>query len=234
MFLGFLEITDLTPISGLTRLKYLDLRSDTKLEDLAPLEKLTNLEHLVITGTAVKSFEVIGRLRNLRELEARQLMVTDISPLADLPELWRVDFLKNPIGDVSALARAPKVTKLRLCQTDIEGYDDLLPVAKRILELETCNSKIRVENFQQLPAFENLVFLRLWGNPIEDLTPIASLSRLEELDLTQTKVKDLKPLHGLKKLKKLYLLMLDLDEAQITALQAALPELEIVRKMQFN
>jgi Leucine-rich repeat (LRR) protein len=234
LFLGFLEITDLTPLSGLTRLKYLDLRFDTKLEDLSPLEQLKNLEHLVITGTGVKSFEALGRIKSLQELEARQLAVTDISPLAGLPELWRVDFLKNPISDVTALARAPKVNKLRLCQTDIESYDDLLPVAKRIRELETCASKIKVENFPQLAAFENLVFLRLWGNPIEDLSPLSGMSQLEELDLTQTKVRDLTPLHGLKKLKKLWLMMLDIEDAQIEALQKALPDLEIVRKMQFN
>jgi hypothetical protein len=234
LFLGFLDIADLSPISGLTQLTYLDLRFDTKLEDLSPIEKLTNLEHLVITGTAVKGFESVGRIKSLLELEARQLTVTDVSPLAGLPELWRVDLLKDPIADVSPLARAPKVTKLRLCQSEIEGYEGLLPAAERIRELETCNSKIKVENFPQLAAFKNLVFLRLWGNPIEDLSPLAGLSQLEELDLAGTKVKDLSPLHGLKKLKLLYLMMVDIDEAQVTALQAALPELEIVRKMQFN
>jgi Leucine-rich repeat (LRR) protein len=234
LFIGFSEIEDLKPITTMKQVKYLDLRFSTKLKDLTPLAELENLEHLVISGTGVTDLAPLTKVRSLKELEARQLMVRDISALAELPELWRVDLLKDPVSDMTPLARAPKVRKVKLCQTDIEGYDDLLPVAERITELETCNSKIKLEKFEQLAAFKNLTFLRLWGNPIEDLTPLAGMTKLEELDLTQTKVKDLTPLHNLKSLKLIYLIMVEVDDAQVEALQKALPDAKIERKMQFN
>ncbi len=234
IFLGFTEIEDLTPIEGLEHLRYVDLRFATKLKDLSPLTELPRLKHLVITGTGVTDLSEVGKIDTLEELEARMLLVRSAEPLAGMPNLWRVDLLKDPISDMSPLARIPKIRKVKLCQTDIKGYEDLFPVAEQLRGLETCNSKIPTENFSQLSRFENLTFLRLWGNSIDDLTPLTGMKDLEELDLTQTKVKDLTPLHGLKNLETFYLIMVDIEDEQIEKLKKAVPGVNVIRKMTFN
>ncbi|MCH7729863.1 MAG: leucine-rich repeat domain-containing protein [Planctomycetes bacterium] len=51
------QVTDLSPLAGLTNLKVLDLDS-TQATDLSPLEGLTNLERLFLRNTQVTKEDV--------------------------------------------------------------------------------------------------------------------------------------------------------------------------------
>ena len=88
------EVTDLTPIAKLMKLKTLDLYGCKDLSHLMPLSGLTELRWLRIAGT-----------RSLN----------DLSPLASLPKLDWLDFNScEGLADVSPLATLPSLKTLGL------------------------------------------------------------------------------------------------------------------------
>ena len=88
--------------------------------------------------------------------------------------------------------------------------------------------------FSDLHGLDKFVRLRrlvLYGNGLEDISPLAGCTALEELDLRFNKVRDLSPLYGCKELKLLEIGgngALDPDE--IRRLQEALPACTIVTR----
>lgn len=85
---------------------------------------------------------------------------------------------------------------------------------------------------QYLAPLTELVRLHLEKTAITDaaLTDLAGMQKLEYLNLYGTKITDagLKHLHGLKSLKKVFLWQTDVTLDGVHALQAALPEVQVI------
>ena len=76
-------ISDLTPISGLVKLKYLDA-SGCQIEDLSPLADLKQLVTLNLEINNIRDLTPLAELSNLRTLWVGRNPVLDISPLDHL------------------------------------------------------------------------------------------------------------------------------------------------------
>jgi Leucine-rich repeat (LRR) protein len=213
VFVGMSELTDLAPLSGLTGIKRLDLRFVEQLEDLKPLESLVNLEYLNITGTGVTDLTPLTKLPKLHTLEARTLKLSDASAVAAMKALYRVDFLKCPITDLTPMAQAPQLAEILVCNTQVEALEPLVPIKDRVRALDLCRT--RFEDYDKLAEFDKLTALRLSNKPIADLTPLAGMTRMEKLDINGTEVKDLTPIKGMTAMKQL-----DLSELELTDLSA--------------
>ena len=78
------EITDLSPLSGLTNLRMLEV-DNNEITDLSPISGLTNLEFLSILYSKITDLSPISGLTNLSSLYIRsEKKITDISPLSGL------------------------------------------------------------------------------------------------------------------------------------------------------
>ena len=139
--------------------------SDREIIDLTGLEYAVNLTYLDL-GNSPNS-ETSNR-------------ISDISPLANLTELTRLDLDFNDVSNVSALANLTKLTSLDLDFNDIS-------------------------NVSTLANLTRLTGLYLWGNQISDISPLANLTELTRLDLASNQVFDISPLANLIKLIDLYL-----------------------------
>ena len=62
-----------------------------------------------------------------------------------------------------------------------------------------------VSNLGSLSGLSNLQELRLWGNQIEDVVPIANCTQIERLVLSMNQIADVDALSGLHKLEELEL-----------------------------
>jgi len=80
------KVSDLTPLTGLTRLEFLDLH-DMPVSDLTPLVGLKNLEYLSIGNTQVSDLMPLAGLKNLEWLSLEDSKVSDLTPLAGLQNL---------------------------------------------------------------------------------------------------------------------------------------------------
>lgn len=111
------EITDLTPIAKLTKLKTLDLYGCADLSDLKPLSGLTDLTWLRIAGT--QSLNDLSPLVSLTKLDWLDFNtckgLADVSPLAKLPSLKTLGLAYcREVTDVSALFSAPALKRVEI------------------------------------------------------------------------------------------------------------------------
>ncbi len=90
--LSFHEITDISPLSGLSKLSVLSLRANP-VADIAPLAGLTNLTVLALDHSAVSDLLPLASLTTLKHLYLAECPVADYSPLDSIyPNLDGRDF----------------------------------------------------------------------------------------------------------------------------------------------
>lgn len=86
IFLTELNLTDISPLSKLTRLRYLNLAFN-KITDLSPLSGLNRLDELTIANNEITGIEALSTLTALRSLILYPNKVDDITPLYGLTKL---------------------------------------------------------------------------------------------------------------------------------------------------
>jgi Leucine-rich repeat (LRR) protein len=87
--------------------------SNTQVEDISSLEKVTTLKKLNISGTPVKSLKFCSSLTNLEELEFHNTKVNNLKPLLELTNLKAIKCFRTGLSQ-------NKVAKFQKARQDIE------------------------------------------------------------------------------------------------------------------
>ena len=248
-------IRDLTPLSGLNLTDLNISNNPIKVSDISPLAALKELQTLDLLNSGVSDIQPLSGLTELRTLLLKGNPIEDLMPLSglnltnlkydvirqttgqtDFAEAWMPDpALRTAVrGEIGLLPDVP-LTKERMRSVgyiDIagKGISDLtgLEFATDLRELD-----LRDNPITDLRPLANLTMLeRLYlsdilpSTPTLDLRPLANLINLEELTLENSKVSDISPLARLKKLQ-----ILDLSHNDISDLRplAGLRELKVLR-----
>ena len=148
-------------------------------------------------------------LTNLTELDLKGNQISDLSPLPLAPSIIPITRLSvrvasyNQISDLSPLAPLNNLTKLDLSGNQIS---DLSPLA-RLTNLTELNlsSNHQISDLSPLARLTNLTVLNLRGNRITDLSPLAPLTNLTGINLSDNEISDLSPLARLTNLRELVL-----------------------------
>lgn len=126
-------------------------------------EDLKEIRRLAVVGQ-----EVVGEERSL---QCRLCLYLDDVPQIDQP--------RGDISDISLLADMPNLTDLTLCRQEISSLEALEDLPLRELYLVDD----QVEDLSSLEELPELEVLYIGSNPAEDLSPLASLKKLRELNL---------------------------------------------------
>ena len=180
--LGLAEDAKLTETAmlGLTSLS--DAGHGWNIYSLTGLEHATNLTELRLNSYTISDISSLAELVSLTKLDlgANNLDDDDITHLAGLTNLTELTLYGNQISDISPLAGLTNLTKLHLFKCDIS---DLSPLSN----------------------LTNLTRLTLADNPISNLSPLSGLTQLIHLALHRCDISDINPLAGLVKLTSLSL-----------------------------
>ncbi|MBD2074987.1 hypothetical protein H6F86_14005 [Phormidium sp. FACHB-592] len=136
------------------------------IEDITPLQSLTNLEYLFLDSSNIADLQPLATLTNLKTLSLYDKRLTTRSPsfpLADLNQLWYLALGNNRIRDLPPLAALSQLQSLFVFGN---GIVDVAPL-------------------QNLTELRSLSF---GNNPITDIAPMTNLGELEELLLFNTQV----------------------------------------------
>ena len=199
--LGDNAIVDLTPLAGLPKLTRLSL-SDNSIADLTPLAGLPNLTTLWLGENSISDLTPLADLTNLTTLWLSENSISDLTPLAGLTNLTWLSLGENSISDLTPLADLTSLTWLSLYNNSVS---DLTPLAELINLTGLSLYNNSVSDLTPLASLTSLTWLRLDGNSISDLTSLASLTNLTTLELGDNSVSDLIPLAGLTNLTELRL-----------------------------
>jgi RNA polymerase sigma factor (sigma-70 family) len=177
----------------------------------AEFSKLTSLhlsEGPQYLSNPVSDLSSLGNLTGLRELVVRDCrQVSDLSALAGLKELASLEVRDCPeVSDVSPLSELKGLRRL-----DLGGcakIQDLFPIQKLadLHELALPSWTTNEDLAALLPKLPNLESFSLNSPIVWDLTPLANLTGLQNLDLGFcSSVYDLTPLANLPRLQRLFL-----------------------------
>ncbi len=154
-------ISDLSPLSNLTNLTYLNL-DDNSISDISALSNLTNLTELYLWYNNISDISVLSNLTNLTRLNLDGHRISDISVLSNLTNLTELSLGQNGISDISVLSNLTNLTELGLWYNNI--------------------SDISV-----LSNLTNLTVLRLQNNNISDISPLVANTGLGSRDTVNVK-----------------------------------------------
>ena len=144
------QFSDATPLTGLKRLKILDL-SGTNVGNLQPLVGFNRLRSLYLDGTPVSDLTPLARLKQLRSLALEGTSVSDLTPLAGLDQLEWLGLSSTQVSDISSLGGLVNLKSLSLIATQVS---DLTPLAglTKLTELDvtgTSVSTVQIESLQK-------------------------------------------------------------------------------------
>jgi Leucine-rich repeat (LRR) protein len=145
----------------------------------------------------------VGELTLLSELFIDLNQVESLEPLKNLTRLKRFTANRNYISDISPLSGLVNMERLSMW----ENY---------------------IENVAPLSSMRKLTELDLRGNQITDVAPLTSLTSLRWLGLADNQIADVTALHAMTWLNFLDIQNNLLEQADIDALLAALPNTTVI------
>lgn len=171
-------VTDLGPVSKLTKLQYLDI-SDNLIQDLFPLRNLMNLEILNCANTQVNSLYPLRYTAKLQVLNANNTPISDLSILSNFSFLERINLNNTAINEINDLAGLENLIDLRFTNT-------------------------AVTDISSLNTISNLEYLNISSTFIESINQLDNLQKLRILVMDNTLISNLNALEGLESLKVVY------------------------------
>ena len=225
VFLGHNQISDIGPLAELTNLTILHLQSN-QIVDLSPLANLTNLRALWIQGNSVEDITILTNLTLLEELRVNRNEITDLTPLIGLKNLTELYIANNPFHDFSPLfelegveldikisegfnsvVEIPDLNLRQLIREALSLPEAVLLTQQQMLRLTRLDADgdRGITNLTGLEHATNIRSLKLYQNPIVDISPLAYLTKLEGVHLWECQIVDLSPLHNLNNLRGVFL-----------------------------
>ena len=205
------QIQDIMPLSGLTRLKSLDL-SNNQIIDISALSGLTALETLILYNNQIADISALSGLSNLTSLDIEHNKITDITPLSVLTNLKSLELSSNPIADTSALSTLTDLESLTLSRVGLTTIP-VLTNLPNLTFLDLVGNQITdISGLSGMPAIETVT---LFGNRITSIPVLSDVPNLKALGLGVNQITDISNLSGLTNLT-----IVDLTNNQITAIDA--------------
>ena len=163
------NISDISPISTLYKLKMLLLVQTWEIDDISALANLTNIEYLDIECNNVQ----------------------DISPLVGLTKLKYLNILENPIGDCSCLCNLIHLEELFLGQTPISDLNFVSQMDSLSLLWAPASN---ISDLSPIADKTNLKSIHFGWNQIQDISALQYLSEIEECYLPKNLIENIEPL----------------------------------------
>ncbi len=181
--------------------------------DLSGIQNLTGLTDLALRNRGLTDIGPLAELTNLVNLNLHTNWISDISPLRGLTKLVRLRIAENPLTDISALSGLIELRVLRM-----HRHGDFIggQVARSYRGATGLLFSNAVTDISPLANLTKLVDLNIHTQDISDLTPLSGLTSLEELRLAANSFTDISPLRGLNSL--IYLELTGNDITDITPL----------------
>ena len=199
------QLRKITGIENLFQIKKLvigvqskDWLEQSQFDDLSPISNLSKLEYLDFSQTQVKDISPLIGLSNLKTIVCCNSGITDLSPLSNLKIIKELNFAFTPIDDLKPLSLLPNLTKLYCGGTSIYNLSPLSSL-KHLTKLDCHLTK--VHDLTPLQNLHKIRYLNISNTKISDLSPLVGLKNLIELHCDHTNISNLLPiLHVLRKI----------------------------------
>jgi len=160
---AFGKSPDREQLAQITSIKSLDLKNNSGISSLKPLEKLIDLEVLKFSDTDVMDLTAIKNLKNLTELKCSRNPIRSLEPLSGLIKLETLDCSNTQIDNLEYIQN---LTNLKV--------------------LKVSGTKIR--NLKYLDKLHKLQHLEFSSTSVRWLKPIMELNNIKTIKCYNTKI----------------------------------------------
>ncbi len=154
--LSFNQITDISPIAGLTKLTNLGVGGNP-IADIAPLAGLTQLKSLALFNCQAKDYTPLSNLTGLTDLSLDYATISDLTPLSGLTALYQLSLSSTPVTDVTPLAGLTNLRKLYLSKCIITDYSPLSAILPNLTETDFDPEKVLTIVAFNDPVLESII-----------------------------------------------------------------------------
>ncbi len=162
------QLVDLSPLAGSTTLKDFTASQNPELADLSPLASITTLTSVSVYKTAVASLEPLAGLTSLTNLSAGYTNVASLEPLAGLTKM---KFISMDYAKLTSLAGIENMPDLRTIEINYNGeIGDAIEAIRNKPELYRIHMNgIGATSIEPLSGLTGLTSLQAMGNSIASL-----------------------------------------------------------------
>ena len=183
------EINDLSPLSELKELEYIDL-SKNRISDIKALQHLKKLKFLDLRNNDISVVSISENLKNLQFLKLDGNRISDISFHQNLLKLESLDLNYSQISDLSVFQELKNLKILNLELNEISDISAIL----NLENLESLNlNNNRVRDLAPLTMLYNLHTLNIGSNFIEEIEALIDVPKLKELYIDGNNISDCPP-----------------------------------------
>ncbi|QCY59805.1 leucine-rich repeat domain-containing protein [Bacillus thuringiensis] len=194
-------INEIAGLEYMTNLEKLTLR-ESNVTDISAISKLRSLKYVDLTSNSIESIHSIGQLENINMLFLRDNKISDLTPLSKMKKIKTLDLIGNNIKDIQPLFTLSTMKQLYLANnqiSDLNGIDRL----NNVELLWIGNNKIN--NVESISKMSNLIELEIADSEIKDISPLSQLGNLQVLNLEENYISDISPLSTLTNLHEINL-----------------------------
>ena len=155
------------------------------------------MEEISFTNKNVGDISFLAGFKKLKSFTTWDNPISDISVLAELPQLERVSICHSAgLPDISPLAGLTNLKELYFVCNEVSDISPLAGLTKLTRLSLRCNENI--SDISPLAGLVNLEWLEIPQNNISDISPLAGLANLTWLDLSRNNIANLSPLDGIR------------------------------------
>lgn len=208
---GNVRLTDLYPVDQLSSLKSLNI-SGTLITDLFTARNLNRLTALNISGTGITDLGPIQYNSRIREFYLDSTSVRSLAPIQGFHDLEILHMNHTLIDSLQPIRHLDSLKDLRLEYTPVSDLSPLMD----LIRLESLSiSGTQADSLNSLQYLVTIKRLYFENTRISDLSPLSKLENLQVIDADQSMIADLEPLKSLPSLEKVYC-----DQTPVTASMA--------------
>jgi hypothetical protein len=168
---------DKLQLQRIANLEELTITENFSINDLTPVQKLSRLKELTLTGTAVSSLGPLSVMLSLESLHCGKNPVTDLTPIAGLSKLKDLDFSNSQVEELMPIQNMTWLESLKFSGTQVKKLKYLVNLTK-LKVLEFYNTK--VSSLDEIETMRNLESLKIFNTKI-------SAKRVEKFKMTHPK-----------------------------------------------
>lgn len=208
LVLGKCGITTIAPLSGLTKLRILDLQQNT-IMDLSPLRDLTELTELYLNGNAITDLSVIKAFKDLTVLDVSNNNLTSILPvfmLTKLTHLYAAAQGQDESGGLTSIEGIQSLTELTHLSLATNKLTDIAPLAACTKLQELDISANAITSLETIKGHNELMFLYFARNQVKEIPQFDhEASKLSVIDGSYNLISSVEPLAGHHLINKIYM-----------------------------
>lgn len=203
----------LADLAGLTELKSLTLSGCRfAASELRVLEKLPNLQKLVLSDCGLSTVADLENVTGLTYLDISNNTIRNLEPLEGMTNLQELYMQFNAITSLESLTSMYELEKLNISFNSVSSLAPL-GLCVKLSWLDASNNELSSANGIAQLQFLNTLSLNY--NHLSDVSPLGACLQMKELSFTNNNVYDISSLSSLTNLE-----MLDFSYNNVTSLPA--------------